>query len=158
MAFDRTRADAEIVRNRLVRQALRQSVHHVAFSPRKRLQANFSVPLAVFGSLLPRKAREPLIERCEESLFFEWLLNEIDGAGLHRLNGKCHVAVARHDDHWQTDALVLQCPLDLETVHPRHANVEEDAALVETGALLEQLDTGFISLDAVTRRLQHETD
>jgi hypothetical protein len=54
-----------------------------------------------------------------------------------------------HDDHWEIDALILQRLLDLEAVHPRHADIEQDAALFEMRTVLDEVDAGLVRLNSV---------
>jgi hypothetical protein len=44
------------------------------------------------------------------------------------------------------------------TVHARHSNVGQDAAVGEIPGGLQEVDAGFIGLDLVAGGLQHETD
>ena len=54
--------------------------------------------------------------------------------------------------------LSLSAGLDLEAVHSGHADVEQDAAGLEVGRSLQQLDAALVGAHMKARRLEHEPD
>ena len=96
--LDRARADAEIVGDGLVGLAgdqasstCRSRSDKVRELGRDGRGSSSRLPVLVPRSSAARTA-------CEQRLVVERLLDEVDGAGLHRLDGQRHVAMAGDDD------------------------------------------------------------
>ena len=101
-----------------------------------------SLPLASlsFGqstwSEIQRKARGQTVvmnawggsERINAYLVIEGLLDEIEGAGFHRLNRHRNIGMARHEEYRQIDATPAKDLLQFQTAHRGHANIEQQAA------------------------------
>src|SRR4029079_8851669 len=64
----------------------------------------------------------------EEKLIVERLLQEFDSTALHCPDRDRYVTMSGDEDDWDECACRLQAVLQLEPTHPRHANVEDDAA------------------------------
>lgn len=64
--------------------------------------------------------------------------------------------MAGEDDDRHRDAALTQNLLHLESVHVRHPDIQEDAAWLDMANLPQERDTGRISGDRITRRLEHE--
>jgi hypothetical protein len=121
----------------------------VALASGEDLQSDFCVASPLSRNFLARTSIEALLERREQSRLFERFFDEIDNAGLHRSDRQRNVAMSGHDDHRQRHALLLQHLLDLQSVHARHSNVGQDAAVGEIPGGLQEVDAGFIGLDLV---------
>ena len=64
----------------------------------------------------------------EKGLVVKGLLEEIDGARLHRSYRARHVPMSCHDDDRQVDTQTIEPRLHFEPVHARHANVEQNTS------------------------------
>ena len=64
----------------------------------------------------------------QNRLLIERLLDEIDGAGLHRLDRERHVAVAGDDDGGKAAGLGSQLLQQLDAGHVGHAHIGDEAA------------------------------
>jgi len=69
-----------------------------------------------------------LLDQAQHVGFGEGLLDEVDRALLQRRDRHRHVAMAGDEDDRQTAAAAVQLLEQLQPAHPRHADVEHDAA------------------------------
>ena len=98
---------------------------------------------------------ERLLEAGEQSAFGERLLDEIDGAELHRPDRALHLAMAGHHDHRPVDLAALQLLHHVEAVGLRHAQIEQDAAGLEIAERFEEIGAGAERIGADLGRAQH---
>ncbi len=66
--------------------------------------------------------------RVEHVLIAKRLDEKIDGAGFHRTDAHRNVAMPAHQDCRQVDSELIETILEIQPVHPGHANVEDQAA------------------------------
>src|SRR5690606_11086936 len=67
-------------------------------------------------------------DRIENGLLIERLLDEVDGARLHRFHGQRHVAVAGDDDRRQAWRVLLKAVQKLDAGHVGHTHVGDETA------------------------------
>ena len=68
------------------------------------------------------------LDRLEQDLAVDGLLEKVGRAGLHRPDRRGDIAVARHHDHRQVDLAFPQLGLQLEAAHAGKAHVDEHAS------------------------------
>jgi hypothetical protein len=71
--------------------------------------------------------RQGGLDRSDQALIVERLLDEIDGARLHCPHCGLHIAVPGHDDYRRTKAKTIESSLKLESIHFRHPDIEQYA-------------------------------
>src|SRR5258707_5882992 len=59
----------------------------------------------------------------EHELAIKWLFQEIDGASLHSSHREGHIAVARDDDHGQSNLAPVQLLLQLKAIQVGHPDI-----------------------------------
>jgi len=82
---------------------------------------------------------ERLRDAVEQQLPAEGLLDEVDGAGLHRPHRRAYVAVSGDHDDRQLDLEPGERALEIEATHPRQADVGDEAARTPPVLALEKL-------------------
>jgi hypothetical protein len=97
---------------------------------------------------------ERLVDAVEQVLVAERLLDEVDRAGLHRLDRHRHVAVAGDEDDRQDRVALVELDLQFETAHAGHADVEHQAPRPVVALGVEELLTGFEHLHGQPDRLE----
>ena len=78
----------------------------------------------------------------EQLLVAKRLLDEVDGAFLHRLDSHRYVAMTGDEDDWQGIAAPNQFFLQFEPTEAGHTNVEYEAAGFFVGGLFEEFVGG----------------
>src|SRR5262249_39061278 len=82
---------------------------------------------------------ERLSYAIEQELIAEGLLDEVDRAGLHRAYRHGHLGVSGDDDGRELDAAPRELGLEIETAHPRHAHVQDQAPRLRRIVIREEL-------------------
>jgi hypothetical protein len=99
-------------------------------------QASRSIPL------------ERPVDGVEEGLILEWLLEEIDGARLHRANALGNVPETGDEDDRNIEAQLRESLLEVEAAQPRHSHVENEARRARRRGLREKFPRRGEGLDA----------
>ena len=103
-----------------------------SITSRSRADRSCSRPLDFGGARLALgvlgAAREGRPDRADQDLVVERFLDEVDGARLHRLDGKRDVAVTGDHDDRNRDLARPKPALKLDSVHLGHPDVGDDAA------------------------------
>ncbi len=156
MHLDGSQADAEAGSELLVGIARQQAAQHVGFARGQHGDPLAGVAPPTAGGLALVEQGEGGAEAAEQGLFGKGLLDEVHGAQLHRPDRDGHLAVAGHDDDRPVDLALGQFVHDVEAVHLRHAQVEQDAAGLEVGDGFEEILAGAERMGAKVRCPQHE--
>ncbi len=110
------------------------------------------VPLLRFG------AGQGGLDHADHEVVVERLFQEIDGAKLHGLHRKRHVAVAGHDDDGQTPRHRPQPPQQFDAVDAGHAYIGDDAAEGEASEPVEEglrgIEQGDVEAGSAEQELQ----
>ena len=104
--------------------------------------------------VLEALALEGLLEHEQEIVVLEGLLDVVEGADLHGRDGRLDRAVGGDDDDGRQRVDPLDPPQDLDPVHPRHEEVEQDDVEGLGRELLERLLARARDLDLVALRGQ----
>ena len=117
----------QVARDDLVGLAGHDQVEHFALARRERLE---SLPdhVALGEHATAAHLFQRLVDAVQQVLVAERLLDEIDGARLHCLDGHRHVAVSRDEDDRQDRVTLVELHLQLQAAHAGHADVEYEAA------------------------------
>jgi len=122
MDLNRAHADAEVESNLLVRSTRNQGVKNLPLTRTERRD-----PVSSLGGrarpVRPAPPGQRPLDGAQQHVFLEWLLDEVDGAGLHGLHGGLNVALAGHDDNGQRYAELVEAILQLQPVHAGHPYV-----------------------------------
>jgi hypothetical protein len=105
----------------------------------------------------PRDALPPadgLAHGVEQLLVFERLGEKIDGSSLHRADRHGNVAMAGYEDGGNVVAIGDEISVEVQTVHTRQADVEQQTACVVDQAARKQLARGCERRDPIARRLE----
>ena len=65
---------------------------------------------------------------CDQTMFIEWLLNEINGTCLHCFDGRWDIPMPRQKNYRQLNSSFMQFRLQFHTGHAWHANIQYEAA------------------------------
>jgi hypothetical protein len=101
---------------------------------------------------------ERLVDPVEQVLVAERLLDEVNRAGLHRLDRHRHVAMSGDEDDRQDRVVLVQLLLQLESAHARHADVEHQAARVIVPMRIEELLRRLVHFDGQANRLEQHPE
>jgi CRP-like cAMP-binding protein len=137
VSLDGSHAESELARDGLVRPTRDERVENFALAPAQRIDPAGGLHHGAVA-LPTRRDGECGLDGEKEAVVVERLLDEVDRARLHRADGCRDVALAGHDDHREQDPCGGEPPLELEAVHPRHANVDQDAAALESRCGVQQ--------------------
>ena len=92
----------------------------------------------------------------QDRLLVERLLDEIDGAGLHRLDRQRHVAMAGDDDGGKAAGLRSQLLQQLDAGHVGHAHVGDQAAALDAREAGKKGGRRVVEAHGKARRAQQE--
>jgi len=104
--------------------------------------------------VLEALALDGLLDGQEEVVMFKGLLDVVQGADLHRRDGRFDRAVGRDDNDRGQGVDLLDPPKDLDPIHARHEQIEEDDVEGLGRKLLQGLLAGGGDLDLVALRRQ----
>jgi hypothetical protein len=160
--LDRSLTHAEFVRDHLVRLAGDDEVEYLALPVGEPGDSFFHLGvLLLLLSAFPVRPQR-FANTVQQVLVTEWLLDEIDGAFLHRFDRHGHVAMPGDEDHRQRIAALDQLLLELQTTESRHAYVEHQAPGPLIRNALEKLVAGpedlVLEIDGVHKGLHCETN
>ena len=99
MNFDRALADAQFVRDHLVRLARYDEIEDFAFTIGQAVESlrNLGMLLLLFAAF--GIGLQGLANAVQQVLVAERLLDEVDCALLHRIDGHRHVAMSRDENY-----------------------------------------------------------
>jgi len=83
----------------------------------------------------------------------EGFFQKVDRASLHGAHGDRDIRLTGHDDDGQTDAFLVQPPLEFKAIHPRHADIRENAA-ARLGGRRQQCRCTWVGADREAGRLE----
>jgi hypothetical protein len=147
--LDRPHTDTEIVGDHLVRTAGDETIQNLAFA-----RAELGDTLGRRSRCtFPRRARgmrQRLLDRAKELLVVNGLFEDIDGARLHRPHGSLDIAAPGRRNQGKATAETVQSSLQLQAIHPRHPDIQEDAAVRQSRRGLQEAERRFMrnSLEA----------
>ena len=128
--LDGARADLQVVGDHLVGLAFHEVIEHAALPGcqggqkvlcRLRFRRTLARPRAHFHRPPHTGQHHVVIER---------LFDEIDGAGLHGLHRKRHIAMAGDDDDGKLDMAPDDFDLQFQPAHIGHPDIGDQAALL----------------------------
>ena len=129
-----------------------QCSKHVALAPGEPRQATIDlVGIAVEAGRQVASASRML----RTSVARERLLDEVDGAELHRHHRHGHVAMPGHHDHRRVSYPRRQLGQQLDPVHAGHMHVNHQAGVRARSIALEEVGGGRERLDRKPFRLEH---
>ena len=77
------------------------------------------------------------------------LLEKIDRAEFHRADGVRHIAIGRDDDGWRGETAVAHLGEKIETIHLRHAHIEDREIESVGGQFIERPRAAMRFLDDI---------
>ena len=121
-------ADAEIDGDGLVGETVRNSLEHLRLPWRQRVQPH--IEFGELGASLASSSVEAqgLVHLGKQLLAIDRQGQEVQRTTPDCAYGRRNVAMARDEHDGQIDAHPGQLVLQIEAAHPRHANVQEQAA------------------------------
>ena len=157
MVLDRARAEPEAGGDLLGVVAGDHQVHHLPLARRQRGHSfdhrdRLGPPPAPLGVEL-----DALLDPLQQVLVVERLLQEVDRAGLHRPDRGGHVGVSGDHHRRAVVSLLGQFLEQLEAGHPRHLDVEDQAADPGRLVVAEERLGGGVALGLQSRGLDQET-
>src|SRR5262249_11316320 len=97
---------------------------------------------------------ERLSYAIEQELITEGLLDEVDRAGLHRAHRHRYLGVSGDDDGRELDAAPRELGLEIESAHPRHAHVQDQAARLRRVVIREELRSRGVGAHGKPHRVE----
>jgi len=156
MDLDRSRRASQIVGDRLVGMAVRQSLEDFLFPGGQAGDADLRFGGFDGADVGIVDSRERSRDGLEQSRLLERLFQKIDRAGFHRLHRNRDITMSRQDDDRHVDAAFGHRRLHLETIHVRHPDIEDDAAGLGRPCRLQKLNARCVGDDLIARGLQRE--
>ena len=126
--------------NHFVRLARDQPLEHLLLAFGKRLHPIANHRQARFAFTVLGVAGQRRSNGGEQNFIVERLFDEVDGARLHRFDREGNIAMPCHDDDRQACLQFSQAALELQPVHLGHANIGNDAASLDVGKDLQEID------------------
>src|SRR5690606_14635097 len=139
MDLDGLLTQTEFRGNLLVGHAVHDHLHHLSLTRRQGGDTVVDQLPALLGLAHLIPILERLLHLFQKFMIVERLLDEVVRASLHRANGHRHIRVTAHDDHWQPDPSLSKFPLQIETTHPRHADIQYRASDRVRGCNIKEL-------------------
>ena len=141
MNLDRALADAQFIGDHLVRLARNDEIEYLTLTIGQPAQALVHLGMLLLFLATFFVGRQRLTDAVEQFLVTKRLLDEINGAFLHSLDGHRHVAVTRDEDDRERVATLDQFLLEFESTESGHADVQHQATWPLFRYLLEKLVT-----------------
>jgi hypothetical protein len=74
----------------------------------------------------------------EQNFVVEWLFEESEGAGVHSAHSRHCISVCRNENDRYPSVVFRQFGLKLQTVHPRHFDVSNQASSFTSFAVSQE--------------------
>src|SRR5208282_3785338 len=157
MQLDGAKADAEMAGDDLVRLARRDQLEYVAFAGCQ--QGRAGLQRGAFETLFIRPVvpMQRSLDIFEQGVLAQWLLDEIEGPGLHRCNRQRNRAMARYKYNRDTPAADIESLLQFEPAYLGHLYIEQQAAASPRIVIFEKRARRWKRFHRISGRAQHKS-